>query len=415
MRDLLFLSQRLPYPPNKGDKIRSWHIFRHLAQHYRMHLGCFIDDPADWQHAPEMNRHCASSLILPLDPRTARLRSLAAFATGEALTLPYFRRRAMARWVAATAARTKPGVVFVFSSAMAQYVLDLPRGDARLVLDMVDMDSQKWQQYAGRKSWPANWIFRRESRLLHRFERRAAEHFDHTLLVSQAEAALFSRLTPGLGERVGWLDNGVDLDYFSPTAAFPTPFAAGDVPLVFTGTMDYWPNIDAVTWFADAVWPQILARIPAARFAIVGANPSVAVQELGKRPGITVTGRVPDVRPYLAHAALVVVPLRVAQGVQNKVLEAMSMARRVIATPQAAEGIAAQGGRDLIIADGAAGFAAAVLERIGGSPDGSLGSSARQFVERHHDWGENLSQLLALCAEAEANRPDIVSEHALTG
>ena len=402
MSDVLFLSQRLPYPPNKGDKIRSWHFFRELAQRHRMHLGCFIDDKADWKYAAEMEQRCASSLILPLDPLTARLRSLAGLFTGEALTLPYFRRRAMSRWVAMTVRLHRPSVVFVFSSAMAQYVVGWPRGDARLVLDMVDVDSQKWLQYAERKQWPANAVFRRESRLLHRFERRAAEHFDKTLFVSRAEAQLFCRLTPGVDSRVEFVNNGVDLDYFSPAMRPASPFEPDVVPVVFTGMMDYWPNIDAVTWFADTIWPTVRSRVPAASFAIVGANPPGAVRELGKRPGIIVTGRVPDVRPYLAHAALVVAPLRIAQGVQNKVLEAMSMARTVIATPQAVEGIDAVDGRDLVVAADPASFGTAIVERMVASPANDLGGAARRFVVRHHGWADNLRRLAAVCGESRS-------------
>jgi len=395
--DLLFLSQRLPYPPNKGDKIRSWNIFRHLAQHHRMHLGCFIDDPADWEHVPEIKKICASSLILPLNPPRARLRSAVGFVTGEALTLPYFRRRAMSRWVAATMGRHSPTAVFVYSSSMAQYILDLPRNGERLVLDMVDMDSQKWAQYAERKGWPTNYVFRRESRLLHDFERRVSAHFDRTLFVSRAEAELFCRLTPGVNGRVDFVDNGVDLDYFSPALAFSNPFADGIVPLVFTGTMNYWPNIDAVTWFAATIWPQVQAQVPSAQFAVVGANPTSEIEELARRPGIVVTGRVPDVRPYLAHAALVVAPLRIAQGVQNKILEAMSMARIVVATPQAVEGIAAVTGRDLVVADGAEAFCSTIVDRLHSLPHADLGAAARSYVERNHGWADNLERLSKLC------------------
>src|SRR5215469_6834947 len=348
--DVLFLSQRIPYPPNKGDKIRSWHFFRGLAERNRMHLGCFIDDAADWQRSGEIEKLCETSAILPLDPRWGKLRSLVAgFAAGEALTLPYFRARAMQDFVDRVLERHRPRLVFVYSSAMAQYLLGRDRGGARLVLDMVDMDSQKWRQYAERKSWPTSFIYRREAKELHRFERAAAERFDRTLFVSRAEAELFARLTPEVASRVDFVNNGVDTAFFDPALGHADPFAPGMPALVFTGTMDYWPNVDAVLWFAEAIWPRLHGAAPAARFVIVGANPAPAVQQLARQPGIEVTGRVPDVRPYLAHAAVAVAPLRVAQGVQNKVLEAMSMAKPVVATPQALEGIDARPGRELLV------------------------------------------------------------------
>jgi sugar transferase (PEP-CTERM/EpsH1 system associated) len=292
---------------------------------------------------------------------------------------------------------------------MAQYVMTLPEGEQRLVLDMVDMDSQKWLQYATRKPWPASAVFQREARLLHRFERRAAAHFDRTLFVSHAEAELFNRLTPGLENRVDYVHNGVDLDYFAP-ADHPSPFEPGTVPVVFTGMMDYWPNIDAATWFADVLWPDVLSRVPNARFAVVGANPPLEIRDLTKRPGIVVTGRVPDIRPYLANAALVVAPLRIAQGVQNKVLEAMSMARPVVATPQAAEGIDAEHGSELIVAAAGPQFATTVVEALTSAPRPELGSAARRFVERHHRWADNLRRMAAFCgdtmADAERAPPD---------
>lgn len=402
MKDLLFLSQRLPYPPNKGDKIRSWHFFKHLAESHRMHLGCFIDDEADREHAATIAERCASSLILPLRPGWAKMASLRGLLAGEALSLPYFRSRAMAAWVAETMAQRRPALVFVYCSVMAQYVMGLPRGEARLIVDMVDMDSQKWRQYAGRKAWPASWVYRRESRMLHRFEAAASRHFDKTLFVSRAETELYRRLTPGLEGRVDFVNNGVDLDYFSPEVDHPNPFEPGTAAVVFTGTMDYWPNIDAVVWFTEAVWPQIRARHPAARFVVVGANPTDAVKALAARPGIVVTGRVPDIRPYLAHAAAVVAPLRVAQGVQNKVLEAMSMARPVVTSPQGLEGIEAKPGTHLLVAADAAEFAAAVTDLLQDARGDELGRRGRAVVEGRYGWDGNLSRLSALCGLAAA-------------
>jgi sugar transferase (PEP-CTERM/EpsH1 system associated) len=395
---ILFLSQRIPYPPNKGDKIRSWHFFQHLSQHRAMHLGCFIDDPEDWVHAGEIERLCTSSCILPLSPKLGKLGSIVGFANGEALTLPYFRRRAMQAWVDETIRRHRPELIFVYSSAMAQYVRRMSHGDARLVLDMVDMDSQKWLQYAARKAWPISYVYQRESRLLHRFESDASRHFDMTLFVSPIEAELYRRLTPEVAPAsVDYVSNGVDIAYFDPALASANPFETQLRTIVFTGTMDYWPNVDAVAWFADAIWPRVYAADPTSRFVIVGANPAPQVRDLAKRDGITVTGRVPDVRPYLAHAAVAVAPLRVAQGVQNKVLEAMSMARPLVATPQALEGIDVEPGRDLAVESAVEDFAAAVTRFLARQQDDGLGASNRTFVKRHYSWGENLWRLSKAC------------------
>ena len=408
MRDLLFLSQRIPYPPNKGDKIRSWHFFEHFARTHRIHLGCFVDDPADEPHVPTIEALCASSLIRRIQPRLRRIKSLAGLATGEALTLPYFRDAALSSWVSETIRRCDPELVFVYSSAAAQYVPLDPGGHHRrfrCVVDMVDVDSAKWRQYAERMSGPFRWIYRREGERLLAFEREIALRADRTLFVSRPEADLFRRLAPEAADKVDHVDNGVDLAFFRPADPddMASPFPPGRPVIVFTGMMDYWPNVDAVTWFAEAVWLAVRRRCPDALFAVVGANPGPAVTRLAERDGgggsILVTGRVPDIRPYLAHAALAVAPLRVARGVQNKVLEAMAMAKAVVASPQALEGIDATPGRDLLVAGEAEAFAAAVVRQIeaGEEERGALGAAARRYVLGRHDWSGNLARLSRLC------------------
>jgi sugar transferase (PEP-CTERM/EpsH1 system associated) len=393
MDDLLFLAQRIPYPPNKGDKIRSWHILERLAREWRVHLGAFVDDEADWPHKAFLEGVCASVQLLPLRPRAAKLRSLKGLPTGEALTLPYFHDPRMARWVDDILRTRSPSGVFVYSSAMAQYVLPR-RGGARLVVDMVDMDSAKWRQYAAHQRWPMSRVYARESVKLHDFERRSADAADATIFVSRAEAELFRRLTPGLAGRVEWVTNGVDLAYFAPANSGESPFAPGETAIVFTGMMDYWPNIDAAIWFADAVWPGLQARCPDLRFVVVGANPAPQVRRLAERPGITVTGRVPDVRPYIAHARAAVAPLRVAQGIQNKVLEAMAMAKPVIASPQAMEGLDAAEGDGILTATNPAEYVAAIDRLLGDGLD--FGARARAHVERQWRWEENLEKLADL-------------------
>jgi sugar transferase (PEP-CTERM/EpsH1 system associated) len=280
---------------------------------------------------------------------------------------------------------------------MAPYLSDAP-GMCR-VLDMVDMDSAKWGDYAAQARWPASAVWRREARTLLAVERRAALDYERTLFVSQAEAAAFSRAAPESAGRIGWLDNGVDLDGFAP-GVFERPFAAGPT-VVFTGTMDYWPNVDAMIWFADAVLPALRAARPGLRLCIVGANPSSAVRRLARDPAITVTGRVADVRPYLAHADLAVAPLRIARGIQNKVLEAMAMACPVVATPEAFAGLRAVAGRDLLVGSGADGFAACVGAVLDGRHAG-LGAAGRRVVAAGYAWDATLSGLDALYHD----RPD---------
>ncbi len=394
MRDLLFLAHRIPYPPNKGDKIRSWNLLRHLARSYRVHLGCFVDDDADWRYTDKVRELCAQCHFAPLHPRRARLRSLAGLVRGQPLTLGYYRDRGFAAWVDERLAEGVD-VAFIYSSSMAQYLLSA-QARPRLVVDFVDVDSDKWAQYAKRKPWPQSWIYGRESRTLLAFERHAAAHAAASLLVSPAEAQLFRDLAPESADRVHAVNNGVDLEFFAPDGDHPDPFGGDGLDLVFTGAMDYWPNVDAVGWFAREVLPLLRREDPRFHFTIVGGNPSPRVTELAREPGVTVTGRVADVRPYLAHAALVVAPLRVARGIQNKVLEAMAMARPVVATPQALEGIDAAPGEELVVADGAAEFAAAVA-RLAGDPErDAMGRRARARVTEHYGWEASLRPLDAL-------------------
>jgi sugar transferase (PEP-CTERM/EpsH1 system associated) len=208
--------------------------------------------------------------------------------------------------------------------------------------------------------------------------------------VSPAEAALFHRLAPESAARVSSFGNGVDTEYFSPDAIYQNPFGDSRSTIVFTGAMDYWPNVDAVTWFAREAFPVVQRARPDARFCIVGSRPTSQVLELGRLQGVEVTGTVPDVRPYLAHARMIVAPLRIARGVQNKVLEAMAMGRPTLVTPQALEGIDAEPGRELVLApeDGAA-FGEAALQLLG-SDDVAMGRAARDRVMRDYAWSAHL-------------------------
>ena len=386
------LIHRIPYPPNKGDKIRSYNLLKHLAQHYQVHLATFVDDQDDWQHVPTVEALCTTSHFARLDPLKGKIRSLGAFLGGRALSFDYYRNAGMQDWVDQAMAAHQIDRVLVFSSPMAQYAESYPK--ARRVVDFCDIDSDKWRQYAAQKSFPMNWVYRREADTLLAYERHVAATTDASLFVSEPEAALFRTLAPESGARIGFFNNGVDTEYFSPERDYASPYLDGERALVFTGAMDYWPNIDAVQFFAAEVFPQLLAADPTLRFYIVGARPAPAVLALGAGSGVVVTGTVPDVRPYIHHAAICVAPLRIARGIQNKVLEAMAMARPVVVSPQALEGIDAAPGSELLLADGAAAFAD-TLTGLLAQPNASLGEAARAKVERQYSWPSNLARIEA--------------------
>lgn len=396
VEQLLFLAHRIPYPPTKGDKIRSYHILKRLARDYRVHLGAFVDDPADWAHRPALEALCASTCLVPLRPLPARARSLAALAHGEPLTLRYYRDSRLQSWVARLLQRGEIQRVFVFCSAMAPYV-DAPRYQAlRRVLDFVDLDSDKWRQYAASRRWPLAALYAREARTLFSYERDCAQRFDASVFVSAAEARLFCEQAPASAERVSFVENGVDADYFSPLRDYPNPYRPDERVVVFTGAMDYWANVDAVQWFVDEVLPAVRAADSRARFYIVGSRPTAAVWALSKHAGVCVTGGVPDVRPYLAHAAIAVAPLRIARGVQNKVLEAMAMGRPVVASGQAADGLRLDAGLQSLVCADAAAMARRVLQLLRDGDADDIGGRARAWVRQHYDWERNLGRIRRL-------------------
>jgi sugar transferase (PEP-CTERM/EpsH1 system associated) len=401
MTDILFLAHRIPYPPDRGDKIRSWNMLKFLAGLGRVHLACFADDAKDAAHLAGLKAELGSAIgRTHVELRsTGRISAaLQALRSGGPVSLPLFGSERMQGFVDDILASEPVGTIFAFSGQMAQFV----PGNApqRFVMDFVDMDSAKFADYAREGGGPSAWVHAREAGKLFAFERATAARADLSLFVSEAEAGLFRAQARLPGADIRAIQNGVDLDYYDPGAAFPrlAPFAG---PLiVFTGQMDYRPNVEAVNAFAAESFPAIRRAHPDAVFAIVGRNPADAVRRLQQRPGIIVTGAVPDVRSWLAAADLVVAPLRIARGIQNKVLEAMAMARPVVASPPAFEGIEAEPGRDLVVADTPGAEAEAVLALLA-DPEraAALGKAARLRMEEGYRWQARLAPLAAILAQ----------------
>ena len=389
MATILFLAHRIPYPPNKGDKLRAYHVLNHWTKQHRVFLGCFIDDPEDLQYRDGLRERCAGTYFARLHPKLATMRAFTGFLTQSPLSVPYYHEGGLAAWVGHIMALEKPDCVFVYSSAMAQYVLGAK--PPRLLVDFVDVDSEKWAAYAAMKTFPARQIYRREARELLRFDRRVAAIADASIFVSEPEAELFRTRAPEVRERVFAIPNGIDTTYFSPKNAGARPNFTGAPVIVFTGQMDYWPNVDAVVWFSKDVLPKILDRFPAAEFYIVGSRPSAAVRALGSRPGVIVTGRVPDVRPFVGHADVVVAPLRIGRGIQNKVLEGMAMARPVIVTSHALEGIKATPDIHVLLARDTNGFVCNVERSLDPTFARRVGAAARRRVVELYNWKESLA------------------------
>jgi sugar transferase (PEP-CTERM/EpsH1 system associated) len=380
---LLFLAHRVPFPPDRGDKIRSFHILQYLAKRMPVHLVTFAEDEAP--PPPAFTDMLASCTIIPRRKSQARA-AVEALATGRSVSLAAFHSSEFALALARVRKRNAIRATFVFSGQMAQYLL--PGEPA--IMDFVDVDSAKFAGYAKDTRGPMRGMMRREARLLGAFERDVATRVAASLFVSEAEAALFR--TGGAQGRVLAVENGIDSTTFDPAATYVKPAVAGPL-IVFTGQMDYRPNIDAVTWFARDILPLVRRRHPA-RFAIVGRAPTAAVQALASDT-VTVTGAVDDVRGWLAAADVCVAPLTLARGIQNKVLEAMAMARPVVASAAAAEGIDHAG--TIRVAAAAQSYAARIGEFLDDPVTAAkLGAAARAQVVARYGWDARLAPLDAL-------------------
>ncbi len=409
MSGILFLAHRLPFPPDRGDKIRSHHVLKALARLAPVHVGCFAETPADIAHEDELAR-LARSHFMPLRNKPLVQAAVEAVARGKAVSVSAFEHAPLAEWVARTLEQQEIDTIYVFSGQMGQYV---PAGwYGRLVVDLVDVDSAKFEAYAADCAGPMRWVHAREARLLRAMESRLAARADHTTLVSEAEAELLrTRLPAGTEAGIAVLGNGIDAAVFDPARfARPDALAGAGPHIVFTGQMDYPPNIEAALRAIERLMPGILARHPDARFHVVGRAPVAELLKCEGRNGARIWGEVADVRPFLAGADLVLVPLEIARGVQNKVLEAMAMARPVVLTSGAATGIDARGGEHFAVADDDAERVARALALLGNAEQAQrMGAAARRFVIERLTWPAALASLPEVVGRGPARKP---SRHA---
>ena len=393
MPEILYLVHRAPWPPDRGDRIRSWHMFEALAKFAPVHVAALADNEADAAIAREKIAPLCKSLAIEVRNVARPLALAQAVLRGEPVSNRLFRNAALAHHVSGLIRHGNISHIVAFSGQMAQY---LPTGfDGPVLMDFVDVDSAKFAIYAEQdKRQPMHWVHAREARVLGAYEADVARRVDASLFVSEAEAAFF-RSRSGLdAHKVRAIENGIDTNRFDPALKFDV-IGAGEGPLaVFTGQMDYRPNIDAVRWFAADILPLIRQRHRDARFAIVGRAPTEEVLALQKLPGVAVTGEVPDVCPWLAAADAVVAPLLLARGVQNKLLEAMAMARPVVASGAAATGIDAVPGEHFLVADNAAAIAHAVGSLFDDrAAAAAMGRAARARMIAHYGWDTRLAPL----------------------
>ena len=387
MGDILFLAHRIPFPPDRGDKIRGFNILKYLSTKKRVHLIAFADDVADLKNKSGLAKYTGNrSIIWRSKPQALAANAGAADASAD--VADRVRQPAAARMRSTISSRGMRSTRSSSSRARWRNICRRARA-SKMIMDFVDMDSAKFAAYARTSKGPKSWMFGREARLLLQHEKAIAARADASLFVSEAEAALFRDRTGA--ERVHVIENGIDTDLFDPSASFKRIDAMGSL-IVFTGQMDYRPNIEGVTWFVETMLPHIRVEHPDARFAIVGRNPTEAVKALAKHPGVVVSGEVADVRGWLAAAAVVVAPLKLARGIQNKVLEGMAMARPVVASAAAAQGIDHAG---TIRVGATVGEIANAVNELLADPRkaAELGASARRQVQERYSWAARLAPL----------------------
>lgn len=390
MKRLLFIAHRVPYPPDKGERVRAYHEICALSAHFHVTVAALAHHRADRQAADALRGRGFRVLTAPVESAGAWARGVGAFLLGRSVTEGYFRCGRLARRLAAEGAGEAFDLVLGYSSSMLPYVLAVPARSR--VVDLVDVDSAKWRAYADRSPWPKGALYGAEANRVAALERRAVVHCDAVLVVSDAEAAAMGPA----GEKITPVANGVDAEFYRPDAVAPADL--GPESLVFTGTMDYRPNIEGVCWFVRQVWGRLKRRLPRLTLTIVGRNPTPAVRKLAARRGVTVTGTVDDDRGYLAGAGLVICPLRMARGIQNKVLIAMAMGKAVIASPPALEGLNVERGRHVVEADEPVAWRREVSRLLTGADVRSaIGRAAREHVCAHYTWEARMAPLVDLC------------------
>ncbi|MDJ0977849.1 MAG: TIGR03087 family PEP-CTERM/XrtA system glycosyltransferase [Erythrobacter sp.] len=396
MSEILFLTHRIPFLPNRGDKIRSHHLLRKLASMGPVHVGCFYERTEDRSSVAALDAITASHCVVQRS-KPLVLAGAQAVLSGKPVSLTAFHSAKLSAWVERTLDARPISTIVVFSGQMGQYI---PKEFAgRVIIDLCDVDSAKFESYA--EAGERVWLNAREGRLLAAEEDRLARLCDATVLISKAEATLFrSRLSDPEAAQVKVIGNGVDASTFDPATVPAHKAMVSDhgPHLVFTGQMDYRPNEAAALWTIEQLLPVIHQRYPSARFHVVGRSPTPALLKHDGGNGVHVWGAVPDVRPFLAGATCVLAPLLIARGVQNKVLEAMAMARPVLLTEQAATGIGASDGEHWMVCRPDLQAMLKRLSQVLDFPEAAaqMGQAARDFVLFEHDWDAVLAPMDAL-------------------
>jgi sugar transferase (PEP-CTERM/EpsH1 system associated) len=382
---ILFVCHRIPFPPDHGGKIRPFNMIRHFGRAHRVVVASLAESEKEMREASGLSSHC-SDVIAEVVPSSVRwLQAARAVFSGIPSSVGYFWSVKLYRRIQKLLSATNFDVIFVHCAFVAQYVTG--RQQEHRILDLCDIDSAKWFDYARWRAAPLSWGYGLEAKKLRQYERQAARHFDRCTVATSGELEEFRKLNVEIPCNV--IPNGVDLDYFNSASN-----GKDGRGIVFIGRMDYFPNVDGAIYFARNIFPIVRRSVPNAELRIVGSNPTNAVRRLATIPGITVTGHVVDVRPYLANATLAVAPLRLARGTQNKILESMAMGIPVVATAEAAKGITATPGKHLLVAHDGDTFASQVINLMQNEElRRNLSHAGRKKISRTHTWSYSMSIL----------------------
>ena len=391
---ILYVCHRFPFPPRRGGKIRAFNMIRHLARSHEVVVAAPSRSSAERDEGAGMAEHCHAIETAVVRAPVQVARMIVRMPTRVPSSMGYFYSWRLARQIRRRLSAEHFDLVFVHCSSVAHYVSNvtgMPK-----ILDFGDMDSQKWLDYVQAKPLPLRPGYWLEGRKLMAEEKRLARHFDLCTATTKAEWETLESYRAA--RATDWFPNGVDSDYFSPS---DEPY---DPDLIsFVGRMDYFPNQQCMLEFCASIWPRVRARRPTARLAIVGADPSLSIRRLAELEGVTVTGSVPDIRPYLRRSALTVAPLRIARGTQNKILEAMALGVPVVASRLAAGGVDAVPGEHLLVADSVDEQVEAIASLLEKPKERSrLAAAGRARMLSHHSWDRSMERLDAIIARCVA-------------
>lgn len=394
---ILFVCHRLPFPPNRGGKIRPFNMIQHLSRKHEVTVASLAETEQELRDGAGLEKHC-EEVIAELLPKPVRWRqACTALLTSEPSSVAYFRSIELHRRVRNVLCEQKFDCAIVHCAFVAQYVLGW-EGGLRW-LDYGDLDSGKWAEYGEHRSFPLSLGFRLEAKKLRKYEAKLAGLFHQCTVTTQGELDMYASL--GASTPCSVIPNGVDASYFTRPVQGPENSRV----IAFLGRMDYYPNIDGILYFVHDILPLIQKAIPDVQLRVIGSNPSQRIRDLARLPGVTITGHVPDVRPYLADAAVAIAPLRLARGTQNKILESMAMGIPVVSTPQAAKGISAIPGKHLLVAGNPGEFSARVIDVLQVLElRRSLSGAARKQVEAMHHWPASMRILDEVLEQALGRR-----------